>query len=393
MGKKIRFALFGAKRGESFAKVLSYFEDAEIAAVCDFSRERFEDVRGLCAEDVRFYEDYQTMLESVPIDAVILCNYFYEHAPAAIAALEKGIAVFSETIPAVTLKECVSLCRTVEKTGALYMLAENYPFMKGAMEMKALYEGGTLGEVIYADGEYVHPMSAENYRYYTPDINHWRAVMPSTYYLTHSLAPLMHMTGAMPAAVNAKCVYADKAGWELEGELKKDVGAAIFCETDRGAIFHITGWAKYAPHGVWYRLCCMNGGAETVRGDTNRVRISYNEWSLPNGQPKEAVILSSFGDDTKAGKTGHGGGDYWIMNEFIKAYRTKTEPYFNVYRAAAMSAVGILAWRSCMNRGCEYKIPDFRNEDSRKECENDDLSPFMNSQGKTTYPRSKYDVI
>ena len=51
-------------------------------------------------------------------------------------ALKKGIAVFSETIPAVTLKECVELCRAVEETNALYMLAENYPYMKGPMYMK-----------------------------------------------------------------------------------------------------------------------------------------------------------------------------------------------------------------------------------------------------------------
>lgn len=393
MADKIRFALFGAKRGESFARILSYFNNTVLVAVCDVSKDSIESVKEFCSEDARFYEDYEDMLNSGEIDAVILCNYFNEHAPAAIMALKKGIAVFSETIPAVTLRECVELCRAVEETNALYMLAENYPYMKGPMYMKKLYESKNLGKVVYADGEYVHPMSADKYEYYTPHTKHWRAVMPSTYYLTHSLAPLMHITGAMPVAVNAKCVYSDKTEWELEGELKKDVGAAIFCEMDNGAIFHITGWAKYAPHGTWYRLCCMNGGAETLRNDTNRVRVTYNDWNVPNKESTESIILSNFGDGSAANKAGHGGGDYWVMNEFIDAFINKKEPFFNVYKAAAMSAVGILAWRSSMNSGKEYKIPNFFDEQDRKKYENDMLSPFVNAQGQVTYPRSKYDSI
>ncbi len=392
MNKQIRFAIFGAARGLSFARVLSLFDNARVVAVCDCINERLEKIKEICP-DACFYEDYDQMLADKGIDAVVLCNYFNEHAPAAVKALNKGIAVLSETIPAVTLKECVELCTAVEKTGSLYMLAENYPFMKGPMQMKSIYEKGTLGNVIYADGEYVHPMSAQTYRNYTPDTGHWRAVMPSTYYLTHSLAPLIHITGAMPVAVNAKCVYSENNEWEYNDEIKKDVGAAIFCEMDNNAIFHITGWAKYAPHGTWYRLCCKNGGVETLRDNTDKVRISYNDWSVPDDCSKEAVILSSFGDDSKAGKTGHGGGDYWVMNEFINAYETKRKPCFDVYTAASLSAVGILAWRSCLNSGCEYKIPDFRLEQDRRKYENDDLSPFKNALGKITYPRSKFERI
>ncbi len=393
MSKKIRFGVFGARRGGSFARVLQYFENAELVAVCDNVFERAEALKEYCAEGARVYKDYDDMLNDGNIDAVVLCNYFNQHASAAIKALEKGISVFSETTPASTLAECVSLCRAAEKTGALYMLAENYPFMKGPMEMKSVYESGSLGKVIYADGEYVHPMSAESYRGYTPDSAHWRAVMPSTYYLTHSLAPLMHITGTLPVAVNAKCVYSDNCSWEREGEVKKDIGAAILCEMDSGALFHITGWAKYAPHGIWYRLCCEKGGAETLRGDTDRVRIAYNDWNVPDGQKEETIIKSDFGDKSEAGRTGHGGGDYWIMDAFIKAIETKTPPYFDVYRSAAMSAVGILAWRSCLNGGKEYKIPDFKDEEQRKAVENDTLSPFVNAEGKVTYPRSKYDDI
>jgi hypothetical protein len=46
-----------------------------------------------------------------------------------------------------------------------------------------------------------------------------------------------------------------------------------------------------------------------------------------------------------------------------------------------MANVAILAHRSILNNGATYDVPDFRNEDARKEYENDRLSPFVYSDG------------
>ncbi len=52
----------------------------------------------------------------------------------------KGIAVLSETASNVTMAQGVALCRAKEKTGAVFMLAENYPFMRSNLELKRLYD-------------------------------------------------------------------------------------------------------------------------------------------------------------------------------------------------------------------------------------------------------------
>jgi hypothetical protein len=57
-----------------------------------------------------------------------------------------------------------------------------------------------------------------------------------------------------------------------------------------------------------------------------------------------------------------------------------------------MSAVAILGWRSSLHNGAEYKIPDFSKEEDRKLYENDNLSPFPNEDGVTTYPCTKYEL-
>ncbi|MDR1630446.1 MAG: Gfo/Idh/MocA family oxidoreductase [Oscillospiraceae bacterium] len=388
MAEKIKLGVFGARRGSSYAKAAKLSGLAEVVAVCDRNEATYDGIRGHCAENVVFFKDFDEFIAS-GMDAVVLSNFFDQHAPFAIKAMEQGVHVFSETTAAVTLKECVDLCRAAEATACTYMLAENYPYYKGAMEMKQVFERGTLGEVLYADGEYVHPMETQDYRNYTPHSKHWRALMPSSYYLTHSLAPLMYMTDSMPLAVNAKAVFAKHNEWEYEDEVRKDSATLMLCEMDNGALFKITGWAKYGPHGNWYRLCCKNGGVEMGRPDDELIRVTYNHWSIPEGEKEETFYRADFGDKVKeAWHCGHGGGDYWVMREFLECLIEKKQPYFDVYRAATMAAVGILGWHSALNGGAEQKIPDFRSETDRATYENDTRSPFLDGEGKSSYPNT-----
>ena len=72
-----------------------------------------------------------------------------------------------------------------------------------------------------------------------------------------------------------------------------------------------------------------------------------------------------------AAKAGHGGGDFWVIHYFAEAIQKNEQPWLNVYRACAMSAVGILAWKSVVNGGAAYDVPKFDDEEDRKKYEND----------------------
>ena len=39
-----------------------------------------------------------------------------------------------------------------------------------------------------------------------------------------------------------------------------------------------------------------------------------------------------------------------------------TPPFLDVYRGVAMSSVGILAWKSALEDGRPFDVPDFRDE-------------------------------
>ena len=93
---------------------------------------------------------------------------------------------------------------------------------------------------------------------------------------------------------------------------------------------------------------------------------------------------------------GHGGGDFWIVQNLVDCFANGKPAFFDVYKGVAMSATGILGWRSALNHGENFKIPDFSKEEERKLVEADDLTPFPDDNGEgATLPPSlmygKYD--
>ena len=122
----IRVGVIGVGRGSRFARGAGALVGMELVALCDTWEEKLTKVANELG--VAAYTDYAKFLEH-DMDAVILANYFHEHAPFAIQALEAGKHVMSETSACLTLAQGVALVEAVERSGKIYMFAENYPYM------------------------------------------------------------------------------------------------------------------------------------------------------------------------------------------------------------------------------------------------------------------------
>ena len=394
--KRFKIGIFGAWRGGSFIKIFEMFDDCEVYALCDKSEERMEKAASVVDHPIKFYTDFDEFLNS-GVNAIMLCNYFHQHAEYAIKALEKGIHVFSETMAAPTPALCVALCRAVEKSGCVYMLAENYPFSRPCTEMTRVCKQGNLGQIVFAEGEYVHPMSpSEELRYHSPDTNgkyHWRRFLPSTYYSSHSLAPLMCATGLMPKKVIGKAAPASKEEMRENHRLRGDSIGIMLVEMDNGAIFRISGSAYVASHANWYRVSGEKGTVESVRGTSRDVRVHYNNWCVPEGEEQDTTYRTEFKTDRKkADSVGHGGGDYYVIKHFVQSLRKgKAYKPLDVYHAVAMAAVAIFGWRSAINGSKQMNIPNFRLERVRKKWENDNLTPFPDENGYHSLPYTVYN--
>ncbi|CAI8019425.1 dTDP-3,4-didehydro-2,6-dideoxy-alpha-D-glucose 3-reductase [Geodia barretti] len=151
---EIRVGVVGVGRGESFIKGATDAVGMKLVAICDVWEERLQAAGRTYG--VATFTDYDAFLEH-DLDAVILANYFHEHAPFAVKALDAGKHVLSETSANGTIAQGVALCRAAERSGCIYMLAENYCYTVFSQELRRLYRTGEIGRVTYAEGEYTIP--------------------------------------------------------------------------------------------------------------------------------------------------------------------------------------------------------------------------------------------
>lgn len=385
--KPIRVGVIGVGRGMSFAQMAGHV-GMELVALCDTWESKLQEAANRFPSIVT-YTDYDRFLEH-DMDAVILANYFHQHAPFAIKALKAGLHVMSETSACKTLGEAVALIRAVEQSNRIYMLAENYCYFNYNQEMRRLYQQGEIGEIQFAEGEYVHPMSIDDGLHIAPGMNHWRAWLPSTYYCTHALAPIMYITDTRPVSVNALSIPYSDQDEQRPFTRRSDAAATIVCRMNNDAIANIQG-IHLRGHGNWYRLHGTRGLMENLRtrGDQEKLRVVHEPYDLRPGDVVEKIYTPEFPFLADlARKAGHGGGDFFTSYYFAEAIRTGQPPALDVYRAVDMTIVGIQAWRSCLANGAPQEIPDFRQQEPRARYENDNWSPFPEDQGPGQPPQS-----
>ena len=377
--RPIRVGVVGVGRGASFARGAGAAVGMELVALCDTWEEKLGDVArqlGRSGGEVAAYTDFGEFLEH-DMDAVVLANYFHEHAPFAIRAMEAGFHVMSECAACHTLAEGVALVRAVERTGLIYMFAENYPYMAYNQEMKRLFSEGAIGDFTYGEGEYVHPDSARAKLARSCGRDHWRNWIPATYYCTHSLGPVMYITDTWPKKVNGFVVpYSPTDPTQTMHMRRGDTAAAIICRMDNDAVVKsLHGGLK--GHQNFVRIHGTRGLMENCRhGNKADLRIRREPFDKDEGEPTEVVYSPDFPQHhAEATRAGHGGGDFFTNYAFAEAIRTGEQPYLDVYRGVAMSIVGILAYRSALNDSAPVDVPDLRVEAERVPFESDDWSP------------------
>ncbi len=380
--RTIRIGIFGAGRGVDLAKNFSML-GCEVVALCDFRPDRLETGAKGLGSDVALFHDFEAFLD-YGLDAVIIANYFHEHAPYAIRCFERDIHVFSECISNGTMAEGIELYDAFQKSRSIYMLAENYPQMIFNREMKRICDGGTLGQILYAEGEYNHPVDpgdanfVQQYKYFS---EHWRYSLPGTYYITHSLGPIMWATGATPRRVTAFNTIPNAS------QIGHGGSSIIMTQNDDGSVFRVTGCASFGGHHNAYRICGENGQVENLRGMGHQMMLRYNPWSKPDGIEETRVYEPSWNDpdEERILQSRHGGGDYLTARMFVECIKAGQQPGhpFDLKSAIAMSSCAILGYRSAMNSGMPYDIPDFDNEADRERYRHDRYSPFVNTDGLT----------
>jgi predicted dehydrogenase len=374
MARAVRTGVLGLRRGAALAR-LAQQAGMQVVAVCEQDDRRREAATALGAVA---YRDVEPFLDH-GMDAVILVNDFDQHAPVAIHALDRGLSVLSETAACRTIAEGVALAEAAGRSAGIYMFAENYPYMPFAREMRRRYGAGDIGEVRYAEAEYLDEPA--DLAAMVDDPAHWRARTPATYYCTHSLAPVAAITGTRPVEVSA-FVAPTAAGPEALERARRGRGwaALLVVRLDNGAVFKSVHGFLEGGQQAWVRLHGDRGLMENLRnGDTRTVRVVWDARDGDGWRRAEEVYLPWPPEfpATDADPLGDGVAETLMLRDFADAVRHRAQPHQDVYFGVELSITGIQAMRSSRAGSQPVEVPDLRRPDVRRAFAADDWFPEL----------------
>ena len=91
MMEKCRIGVVGLQRGMAYAQNARLVDGLEVTAVCDFVKPYVDRAVSALGDGVKGFTDYDEFLDTGLFDTVVLCNFFHEHAPLAIKAMERAL--------------------------------------------------------------------------------------------------------------------------------------------------------------------------------------------------------------------------------------------------------------------------------------------------------------
>ena len=366
--RRIRLGIWGLGRGAGFyasCKALNI----DVVAGCDYNLHMRANFLQTCPGAYVTADADEFLARD--FDAVLLATYCPAHAEDAIACLRAGKHVLSEVTSFHTMAEGVRLVEAVEQSGRVYNLAENYPFTAGNMWLARKWREGLFGELMYGEYEYVHEILSLSYTYIdgTPIIpgnqaHNWRSWLNFHYYNTHSLGPIMHITGTRPTRVVAL-----PGEQRLPGYLTPDqvgmggIAPSLIHMSNGGVVRNLMGATTNDTH--TQRLWGTKGSAQSS-GHGLELRLGGR------GQSPCLAVEPHWDEMGEwAASTGHGGGDFWVLYYFAREILEGTPGPFTIYSAADCTIPGILAFRSQQENGMAYNVPDFRDPAQREPYRND----------------------
>jgi len=362
---KLKIGLVGARRGASYIRGFRAVTDCEVKAVCDIDPERAAQAAADHGVEHRF-TDYETMLDSGVVNAVVLGTPQNLHAPQAAAALTRRIHVISEVPAATDLMQCCQLVDAVRAGDATYMLAENYTYMLPNVLVRRMAEAGVFGQLYFAEGEYLHELKGLNE--ITTWRRRWQTGRNGITYPTHSLGPVMQWLKERITSVS--CLgsghhYTDPRGdqYELEDT------TLMLCKTEKGSLIKVRlDMLSERPHNMtYYSLQGTEGCYEAARGmgDVPKVWIrgrcpDSQAWRPLMDFQEEFLPEEWKNPPPEVAKAGHGGGDYWQARDFAQAVIERRQPEMDVHFALDITVPGLISEQSIALNGAPVRVPDFR---------------------------------
>ena len=373
-------------QGSSHVRNLLKIPGCRITAVCDIRPERTDWASKAItaaghpapAAYTRGPRDFERLCETEDLDLVYNATPWEWHVPIMLSAMKNGRHTATEVPAAMTVEDCWALVESAEKTGKHCVLMENCNYDRMEMMVFNMVRKGLFGEVLHAEGGYLHDLRSIKFADQGEGLwrRAWAMKLNGNLYPTHGLGPvancldvnrgdrfdyLVSMSGPSRGlqAWAAEHLPADSPK-RREQYVLGDVNVSLI-KTARGrtiVVEHCTNLPR-----PYSRIHMVQGTKGLFQGYPNR---AYIEGRGKEDQWVEAqALLNEFDHPlwkeiaAAAQGAGHGGMDFIEDYRLIKCLREGTPTDFNVYDAAAISAVVGLSVQSVARKSAAVDFPDF----------------------------------
>ena len=357
--KTVKLGIVGLFRGRNVVDRTMKNRNFELRAICDKNPERLETARKLFEEEHKVenllcFESFEELLKS-DVDAVYIATDAPLHTPQVIQALEAGKHVLSE-IPTINSMEDARALKAAVKAhpNQKYMVGENCCYWEFIQHWKEIYESGKLGQIVYAEAEYLHAENINKFKNAEKQDLGWRKNFDAIKYLTHDLGPLLYIMN--DRCVSVTCMQSDIVyNPNKEG---KQTGVALF-KTEKGALIRIL--ICFGAFTSYDHNYCMFGTHGTLQTDKNKniehahTFASFSD--IPGSFAKKVELPWLMSSNAAENAAGHGGADPKMLRAFIQCIIDDTEPPIDVDAGIAMSIPGIIACESAKQGGALMEIP------------------------------------
>lgn len=153
---KIKLGLVGlGKMGISHFSIANA-HPLTTTVVCDASGYMLDIIGKNTSSDT--YKDYDNMLDTAGLDAVIIATPSRLHGTMVRKALERGIHVFCEKPFCLDWRESEALAELAHQKGLVSQVGYHYRYVGAFQEMKRIIDSGALGEITHVLAEAYGPV-------------------------------------------------------------------------------------------------------------------------------------------------------------------------------------------------------------------------------------------
>lgn len=348
--KKIRIGIVGGGFGASF--FWHQHPNCIVEAVSDLQKERKKKLMDVyhCSNS---YDSLEELIQDDKIDAVAVFTDAPSHGKHIVEVLKSGKHCITAVPLSMTLEDIQLVKEWKEKTGLRVMMAETSMFHSDLYNAKLIYEKGMFGKIVYSEGEYYHPHVDTAWGY-----KEWRNALPPMLYPTHATAYYIGVTRKRYKSVSCLGFPGDAPRYKNNSYNNPFSSETALFETSEDGMSRINiFWGAEGAHGETGRLF-----GELGKFDENILHIGKGIGAKFEGiGDRDIIEFSDRRPPLPPGMEpgGHGGSHGYLTNEFIMALIEDREPLIDVYEAIAMTAPGIVAHQSALQKGIRLIIPSF----------------------------------